>query len=324
MQGNADTDFAYKYPFSNEAKSAMEKLQMARVEQRYLKASESHIKAAMEEGIEYRSTSLRDVKQEYIIIYVYSRMLLSAAKNMQLISSYAAAEAARSARALSVAGPDEMGKLVEELGLNADITEAGKNSFDGTELKVPLEIFLRYAPRTKNLELVNQRLSKGKVSLSKDKAIRFIEETMKDEIAKGLPISAALMPKEIAEFSKTLKFAVRPSTAPLRYSSSDTWIDRLLQTPIPDIRHRSVNLILAPYLVNNKNMTVEDATKTISEYIERCKKLDPSTRINESYIRYQCTYAKKRGLRPLSLTRAKELFSGTIDIDALVSGSSSK
>ena len=40
---------------------------------------------------------------------------------------------------------------------------------------------------------------------------------------------------------------------------------------------------------------------------EKCKIIDPNTKITDSYIRYQCGYAKKRGLKPLSFKRAKEL-----------------
>ena len=63
-------------------------------------------------------------------------------------------------------------------------------------------------------------------------------------------------------------------------------------------------------------MEVEQAVKIINEYIEKCKEIDPSTKINESYIRYQCSYAKRRGLKPLSLDRAKELLGNTIIDDA--------
>ena len=93
------------------------------------------------------------------------------------------------------------------------------------------------------------------------------------------------------------------------------WIERLLQTPIPDVRHRTVNLILAPYLVNVRNMSPEEAFKVINDYIERCKKVNPDTKIGEQYIRYQCNYAKKRGMRPLALQKAKELLGGLVELE---------
>ena len=87
-----------------------------------------------------------------------------------------------------------------------------------------------------------------------------------------------------------------------------------LATPIPDVRHRSVNLV-APYLVNVRKMDENAAADRIVEYIERCKLLDPNTKVNETYVRYQCRYAKNKGMRPLSLVRAKELFRGIVEFD---------
>lgn len=320
MQGNADIDFAYKYPFSDEAKSVIDKLQITKVEQKYLNASRSHIEAAIEDGINYKSTSMHDAKVDYLITYAYSKMLLSAVRNVQLINRYAIAEAKRSEQALAESEPGEITRLAKELGINVKTENAGKNSTtNGTELKIRLDDFLRYAPKIKGLELVNQRLKDGAVFLNRNKALRLLEEAMRGEMAKGLPMSVNLLPKEITEFSKTVRFSVKAYAEPVRYRRAYTWIDKLLETPIHDIRHRSVNLIFAPYLVNTKGMDVEQATKIINEYIEKCKQLDSSTRINERYIRYQCEYAKRRGLRPLSLARAKELLNGTIDINTLVS-----
>ena len=91
------------------------------------------------------------------------------------------------------------------------------------------------------------------------------------------------------------------------------WIEKLLATPIVDVRHRSVNLILAPYFTNVKGLDEEEATKAVMEYIERCKAVNPNTRINEAYIRYQCKYAKNRGLKPLSLVKARELLADVIE-----------
>jgi DNA primase large subunit len=315
MRGNADLDFAYKYPFSNEAKSIIDGLKITQVEQRYLRASKGQIDMALAEGISYKGTIMADVKTGYLITYAYSRMLVSAAKNAQLIERYAAAEAKRSAQALEDSDSDEMPRLAKELGMDAEPLYFNKDvAAGGPILSVGLSSFMKYSTKIKGLELVNQKLGSGRVLLAQNNAIRLLEEAMKMEILKGLPISSNLLPKEVVEFSKGAGFNVAVLAPRIAYSKADTWVDKLLQTPIPDIRHRTVNLILAPYLVNSKGMSVDQATKIISEYIDRCKLLDPATRINERYIRYQCDYAKKRGLKTLSLDRAKELLGGTIDV----------
>jgi len=51
--------------------------------------------------------------------------------------------------------------------------------------------------------------------------------------------------------------------------------------------------------------------------LKNVKELNPNTRVGESYIAYQVRYAKRKGLKPLSLNRAKELLGGIINFDEL-------
>ena len=95
MRGSADIDFAYKYPFSNEAKTVIDELQITRIDPKYLAASRSHITAATGGELEYRSTGMTDMKADYLITYAYSRMILSALKDAELINRYSTAEAKR-------------------------------------------------------------------------------------------------------------------------------------------------------------------------------------------------------------------------------------
>ncbi len=97
------------------------------------------------------------------------------------------------------------------------------------------------------------------------------------------------------------------------HGAPTSWIEKLLTTPIPDVRHRTVNLILAPYMMNVRKLDEDAAVKVISEYIDRCKLVNPSTNVNESYIRYQCRYSKTKGMRPLAASRAKELLAEMIE-----------
>ena len=145
--------------------------------------------------------------------------------------------------------------------------------------------------------------------------IKILEQAVRKEISKGLPIKITDLPKQVIEYSKGLKLKPAAKIEVKAGKKSEEWIEKLLQTPIADVRHRTVNLILAPYLVNTKGYDVEQATKIINDYIERCKEIDPNTKITESYIRYQCNYAKRRGLKTLSLDRAKELLGSQVDLE---------
>lgn len=119
------------------------------------------------------------------------------------------------------------------------------------------------------------------------------------------------------EYSKSIKIPA-PKVQIRKGAGNIMWIDRLLATPIPDARHRTVNLILAPYLVNIKGLPVEKAIETISNYIALCKTINPDTKITDRYIKYQCEYAKAHGLKPLSLARAKTELGSGIDFVMLL------
>ena len=97
----------------------------------------------------------------------------------------------------------------------------------------------------------------------------------------------------------------RPKTRDLSKPYSSSYIDKLLENPIKDERHRVVGQILAPYLVNVKGFSETDAISEISEYISRCRALK-ETSVNEAYISYQVRYAKRRGLMPLSYSISKK------------------
>jgi hypothetical protein len=51
------------------------------------------------------------------------------------------------------------------------------------------------------------------------------------------------------------------------------WIDRLLQTPLPDYRKRCIWKILAPYLITTKGLTYDQSRIILNDWIDRCSKL---------------------------------------------------
>ncbi len=312
-------EFAYKYPFSNAAKELMEKLQTDRIELKYLDMGKMHIEEAMNDKLEYKSTTIDYAKTDYLFTYLYSRMLLSATKNMLAIRKYAIAEAKRCAKALSKADNSDIIELAKQLGVNIAVRFSTSKQ-DNPELTIDFADFLKFAPITDEFQLTNQRLSNGVILLYRNNAIRIMEKAMRSKIENGLPIKEKELPDQIIDYSKTLKIKFADTQQigkPTRVKSSELWIEKLLNTPIVDVRHRTVNLILAPYLVNNKGLEVEQAKQIIVGYIERCKELNPNTKITERYIEYQCAYAKRKGLRPLSFEKAKDLFGGMLDIEAL-------
>jgi hypothetical protein len=305
-------DFAYKYPFSDEAKALIAGMGESKIEYKYLEAGKKHIDDALNGRLQYRATGMTSAKTDYLITYLYSRMLLSATRSRQLINQYCTAEAARSSEALSGSDIKEIEAVVKELGIPMNVQPFSK----ALALSIRFDAFLELSQDAKGFELSNQKLGNGFISLEMGRAIALIEKAICSKMGKGMPISAEQLPKEVTEYAKGIRPAAGTAQKVQRTGTSN-WVEKLLVTPIPDVRHRTVNLILAPYLVNSRGMSVEQATKTITEYIERCKALNPSTRITERYIEYQCAYAKKRGLRPLSFDRAKDLLGDVLDLETV-------
>jgi hypothetical protein len=125
--------------------------------------------------------------------------------------------------------------------------------------------------------------------------------------------------KEISKPSSSSSYNKRSNnitTTNTTKSSSITWIERLLQTPIEDYRKYVVSLILAPYLINIKSLSYQEAFSIIKEWLlNKCnsvRKLDCSSDFNYR-IRYALDNAIKKGYKPISFEKLKELNIGLYD-----------
>ena len=307
MYSQEELDFAYKYPFSDEAKSVIAELGLKKVDQKHVIIGKARVEEAFQnDRIEYKDT--RYGREDFIIAYAYARMIVSVFRNLAYNVKYAGAEANRAAQAMEKDSEHNLVRISKELGIDV------KRSGDG--LSVGFAQFLMNAPQSEDFSLANQRLTNGVILFDKHQLIRLLENAAKRRIESGLPIKGDEIPKLVADYAKTIKLPIakleyRPKTGKI------TWVDKLLETPIPDCRHRTVNLILAPYLVNVRGYPVEKAVEIISNYITLCKTVNPDTNITERYIKYQCEYAKAKGMRTLSLKRARTELSA-IDFNLLL------
>jgi hypothetical protein len=299
--------FAYNYPFSSEAKRIIEQeSEYAQEKQHiFLGLAKARVEEAINSGgIKYQK--IKYGKLDNLIGYAYARLLVSVIGNHGFVRKYAAAEAQRCREALGSDSIENSVKVANALGINIDENE---NYF-----VVKFDLFIRLSSGKPGMHLTNFRLNKGFVFLDRQHLPLLLETAVEKEILKGLPIKISEIPKNILSFAKDIELPPLPEKI-WKATGSVSWIEVLLSTPIPDVRHRVVNLILAPYLVNVKGLTEDAAFKIISDYIDKCKELDPNTLINESYIKYQCRYAKRRGLKPLSLRKAKDILGEFLKID---------
>jgi hypothetical protein len=64
------------------------------------------------------------------------------------------------------------------------------------------------------------------------------------------------------------------------------WIEKLLQTPIPDYRRKCIWRILAPYLINVRKLSPEQSFAIISDWLDKCSQVcrlyfNPKLKINQ-------------------------------------------
>ena len=304
LDGN-DLDFAYKYPFSNEARAIIAAANS--VEDRLVNAGRVRVEEDINgKSIVFHNTMMQDVKRMHVLSYVYSRMIISAIANKPYLDKYVLSEAKRARMALEYETLPNMLKLTSELGM-----ELG---YSGERFVIKFTKFLLLSSDLRSIPLVDQELVSGRVYLKKENALSLVESAIAKEIRKNLPIPPKELPARIMEESRLVKLPKLSPKVEIR-EGSYRWIEKILSNPIADVRHRTVNLILAPYLTNIKGMDEDAAASIILEYIERCKQINPDTKVNSSYIKYQCKYAKSKGMKPLSLEKARNLYTGVLEFD---------
>jgi hypothetical protein len=79
------------------------------------------------------------------------------------------------------------------------------------------------------------------------------------------------------------------------------WIEILLNIGIPDGRHRIIATVLAPYLINVKNLEVSATEKVIQGWIEKCERYEPIRGNISAFITRSCLNAYRLRKKPKDL-----------------------
>jgi hypothetical protein len=105
--------------------------------------------------------------------------------------------------------------------------------------------------------------------------------------------------KEIHRNRKSRKYSVHyENNHKIRY------IETLLQIPIPDHRKYALWRIVAPYLINFRKLSYEDAFSIIRDWLHKCDKLKPLVGVN-SRIKSYLSAAARVGYLPISFSDLK-------------------
>jgi hypothetical protein len=99
---------------------------------------------------------------------------------------------------------------------------------------------------------------------------------------------------------------VKPKRKTKQVLRAYSYIPRLLNMAIPDGRHRAVDLIILPYLLNVLHYDTDTAVSITHDWVQKCNELKPTT-VNRAYIINKARYVLNKKLLPLSKAKALEL-----------------
>jgi hypothetical protein len=95
---------------------------------------------------------------------------------------------------------------------------------------------------------------------------------------------------------------IRPQTT---NSTTIRWIEKLLQTPLDDYRKFVVWRMLAPYLINIRKCSADEASNIIRGWLDRCRNLRQLDFTPNYIIKYNINSAKRNNYLPKSLEKLK-------------------
>jgi non-catalytic primase subunit PriX-like protein len=111
--------------------------------------------------------------------------------------------------------------------------------------------------------------------------------------------------KEINESSKRSKYHQHHKYNATSIKKEIKWIETLLRTPIDDYRKNAIWRILAPYLINIKNLTYEESYNIIKEWLDKCSSLKPLDSYPSYYIKYNLNSAIRVRYLPMKFDDLK-------------------
>jgi hypothetical protein len=104
----------------------------------------------------------------------------------------------------------------------------------------------------------------------------------------------------------TSKFKKRRSASHTTSTPSIAWIESLLQTSIEDSRKFVMWRILAPYLINIKKLSYDEAFTVMKDWLRECGNMIPLDFNANNRIKDNLKSAMKVGYLPISLNNLKE------------------
>jgi hypothetical protein len=228
---------------------------------------------------------------------------LVASQDVVLASKFSKKEAERSKEFFVDEGPtSKVVAMSECFGMRIQETGLGNGR---TAYSMPFESYLALVSKfelAKNpvWKLARQELDKGIVTMTDNMLNDFFGDCTVAAIAEGVRnLRKAPFPRQLLGLKQdVVQYA--PSPRP-RSNKGYLYVEELLAHPVSDGRHRLTWLILAPYLVNVKNLDDGQAIEKIRTFVQSAGESGAMRR----FVEYNVRRARRNGLLPPTLSRLK-------------------
>lgn len=226
--------------------------------------------------------------------------VLVAGQDAYLTQKFAEREGDSARRFFLKERPTEKPTIFREcFGVRVDA--GGKQHDYGVGVEDYLSVFARFElGRIPRWRLANQPLSMGVVRLGDNGFNDLFGALAERAIADGVKnVRRGQFPRELVGVRDRIVPHLPPQMP--KPKTGFLYIDELLKHPVSDGRHRFTWLVLAPYLVNVKNLGDEEAIEKIQSFVSA--KGEP--RGIKRFIEYNVKRVKRNGLMPPSLNKLR-------------------
>ena len=158
----------------------------------------------------------------------------------------------------------------------------------------------KFELKSQRWKLVNRPLAKGVVYFTENDVNDFFGDLSEKMIYGGVKnLRKVAFPKQLV----AMREEIVPYLPPQRTKSTRgfLYVEDLLKHPVADGRHRLTWLVLAPYLVNVKNLEVSEAVERIRAFVAA----KGETSSMKRFIEYNVKRAKRNGLMPPTLMKLR-------------------
>lgn len=199
--------FAQKYPFSALAKRVVKEIDFSleKIPQPVLDRARIIVLSAFR-GKTYDPTigsSSASILKDEILAFPVAKILVSLQKNDESVYRFCEMVSKSVFSRLEKESNDVVFELAWGVGVKFFL-EDGKDIF----ASVPLPVFLGVDSSNNFFKLVNQRVSAGKIFLSKNEFLRFVSFKVQKNLLDSLPVDVSGVPKNLKSIAKEISVQV--------------------------------------------------------------------------------------------------------------------